>query len=214
MEVKRLSVGIRCPNRLGYSRLFRITGTSAKAVRKDELKKIVVLIFLENHESPLKRETMLSQLLSRGNTGNTLFFGKRECILLRSIDHRPLLQRKSFPVIHSVEKGLIQAAAYLATAPKSYALCAAYQQVQKDIREVENMPVPLHIRNAPTQLMKELGYGKEYKYPHDYPDHFVDEEYLPENLRGRTYYYPTELGFEKEIKKRLETWRKKRNEKA
>jgi len=75
------------------------------------------------------------------------------------------------------------------------------------------MPVPLHIRNAPTTLMKDLGYGKEYKYPHDYPDHFVEEEYLPENLKGRTYYHPTEQGFEKEIKKRLEVWRKKKGEK-
>jgi len=109
---------------------------------------------------------------------------------------------------------LAQAAVYLATAPKSNALYTAYQQVQKDIREAENMPVPLHIRNAPTQLMEDLGYGKEYKYPHDHPEHFVEEEYLPENLRGRTYYHPTELGFEKEIRKRLEYWRKRKNEKA
>ncbi len=108
---------------------------------------------------------------------------------------------------------LAQAAVYLATAPKSNALYTAYQEVQKDIREVENMPVPLHIRNAPTTLMKDLGYGKEYKYPHDYPGHYVAEEYLPENLRGKTYYHPAELGFEKEIKKRLETWREKRNDK-
>jgi len=108
---------------------------------------------------------------------------------------------------------LAQAAIYLATAPKSNALYAAYQQVQRDIREVENLPVPLHIRNAPTILMKDLGYGKDYKYPHDYPDHYVEEEYLPENLRGRTYYHPTELGFEKEIKKRLDYWRRKKNEK-
>jgi putative ATPase len=105
---------------------------------------------------------------------------------------------------------LAQAAVYLATAPKSNSLYTAYQRVQKDVRESENMPVPLHIRNAPTSLMEELGYGKEYKYPHDYPDHFVEEEYLPENLKGRTYYHPTEQGFEKEIKKRLESWKKKK----
>ena len=108
---------------------------------------------------------------------------------------------------------LAQAAVYLATAPKSNALYTAFQQVQRDVRELENRPVPLHIRNAPTVLMKDLGYGKEYKYPHDYPGHFVEEEYLPENLRGRTYYQPTELGFEREIKKRLEYWRRKKNEK-
>jgi putative ATPase len=107
---------------------------------------------------------------------------------------------------------LAQAAVYLATAPKSNAIYTAYQKVQRDIRETENMPVPLHIRNAPTKLMEDLGYGKDYKYPHDYLDHFVEEEYLPENLRGRTYYYPTEQGFEKEIKKRLEYWGKKKTE--
>jgi putative ATPase len=106
---------------------------------------------------------------------------------------------------------LAQAAIYLATAPKSNALYAAYQGVGKDIRELENMPVPLHIRNAPTPLMRELGYGEDYKYPHDYPDHFVEEEYLPENLKGRIYYRPSEQGFEREIKKRLEYWRKRRN---
>ena len=108
---------------------------------------------------------------------------------------------------------LAQAAVYLATAPKSNALYTAFQRVQRDVRETENMPVPLHIRNAPTKLMEDLGYGKDYKYPHDYPDHFVEEEYLPENLRGRTYYHPAEQGFEKEIKRRLEYWRRKKNEK-
>jgi len=108
---------------------------------------------------------------------------------------------------------LAQAAVYLATAPKSNALYTAFLGVKKDVRELENMPVPLHIRNAPTRLMEDLDYGKEYKYPHDYPDHFVEEEYLPENLKGRTYYHPTEQGFEKEIKRRLEYWRRKKSEK-
>jgi putative ATPase len=109
---------------------------------------------------------------------------------------------------------LAQAAVYLATAPKSNAIYTAYQKVQRDIREIESMPVPLHIRNAPTKLMEDLGYGKDYKYPHDYPNHFVEEEYLPENIKGRTYYHPTEQGFEKEIKKRLEVWRKKKMERG
>lgn len=108
---------------------------------------------------------------------------------------------------------LAQAAVYLATAPKSNALYTAYQSVQKDVRELANMPVPLHIRNAPTSLMKDLGYGKGYKYPHDYPDHFIEEEYLPENLKGRIYYHPSDQGLEKEIKKRLEYWRRIKSEK-
>jgi len=109
---------------------------------------------------------------------------------------------------------LAQAAVYLATAPKSNALYTAFQGVQKDVREKENMPVPLHIRNAPTSLMRDLGYGKGYKYPHDYSEHFVEEEYLPENLKGRIYYSPSDQGFEREIKKRLEYWRKKKSEKS
>jgi len=109
---------------------------------------------------------------------------------------------------------LAQAVVYLATAPKSNAIYTAYQKVQRDIKELKNMPVPLHIRNAPTKLMEDLDYGKDYKYPHDYPDHFVEEEYLPENIKGRTYYHPTEQGFEKEIKKRLEIWRKKKMERG
>jgi len=108
---------------------------------------------------------------------------------------------------------LAQAAVYLATAPKSNSLYTAYQAVQKDVRELLDMPVPLHIRNAPTSLMKDLGYGKDYKYPHDYQDHFVEEEYLPENLKGRTYYEPGDFGFEREVKKRLDYWRKKKAEK-
>ncbi len=105
---------------------------------------------------------------------------------------------------------LAQAAVYLATAPKSNSIYTAYQKVQKDVREMENLPVPLHLRNPVTSLMKDLGYGKDYKYPHDYPDHFVEEEYLPENLRGKIYYHPSDQGFEKEIKKRLEFWRGKK----
>jgi putative ATPase len=115
------------------------------------------------------------------------------------------------------ELALAQAAAYLATAPKSNALYTAFQEVQKDVRQEKNMPVPLHLRNAPTPLMKDFGYGKGYKYPHDYPDHFVEEEYLPENLKGKTYYHPTDQGFEREIRKRLEYWtttKKKKNEKG
>ncbi|MCJ7641901.1 MAG: replication-associated recombination protein A [Desulfobacterales bacterium] len=109
---------------------------------------------------------------------------------------------------------LAEAAVYLATAPKSNALYVAYQGVERDVREFENLPVPLHIRNAPTRLMKDLGYGKDYQYPHDFPNHFVEEEYLPENLKGRTYYRPTEQGFEREIKRRLEYWRKRKREKG
>jgi putative ATPase len=72
------------------------------------------------------------------------------------------------------------------------------------------MPVPLHLRNAPTRLMKELGYGRDYEYAHDAEDAFVAVENLPESLRGRTYYEPTERGAEAEIAERLERWRARR----
>jgi putative ATPase len=108
------------------------------------------------------------------------------------------------------ELSLAQAAIYLATAPKSNAIYKAFNLVRDEIQKTQALPVPLHIRNAPTRLMKDLGYGKDYKYPHDHPDHFVDETYLPENLKDRKYYHPTDFGFEKEIKKRLAWWKKKR----
>ena len=106
------------------------------------------------------------------------------------------------------ELALAQAAVYLAIAPKSNRIYTAYKKVQGVIEKSGTLPVPLHIRNAPTNLMKALDYGKEYKYPHDYPDAYVSQEYLPETLRGRQYYFPTERGFEKIVKQRLEKWRK------
>ncbi|MBW2122245.1 MAG: replication-associated recombination protein A, partial [Deltaproteobacteria bacterium] len=105
---------------------------------------------------------------------------------------------------------LAQAAVYLATAPKSNAIYTAHRDMIRDVREKKTLPVPMHLRNAPTRLMKELGYGREYKYPHDYPGRFVDEDYFPENLKGRVYYRPRESGFEKEIRARLAAWWKDR----
>lgn len=105
---------------------------------------------------------------------------------------------------------LAQSVIYLACAPKSNAIYTAYSRVKDDIRKTQALPVPLHIRNAPTSLMKDLGYGKGYKYPHDFPDSHVEEEYLPENLKGRTYYRPTDNGFEAKIGKRLEKWRERK----
>lgn len=104
---------------------------------------------------------------------------------------------------------LAQAVIYLACAPKSNAVYAAYSEAVKDVHEKENMPVPLHLRNAPTTLMKKLDYGKDYKYAHNYSGHFVEQEYLPENLAGRTYYQPDGQGYEAEILKRMDQWRKK-----
>jgi putative ATPase len=107
------------------------------------------------------------------------------------------------------ELALAQVAVYLALAPKSNAVYTAYSQAMRDVKEQPNLPVPLHIRNAPTELMKDFGYGEGYKYAHNYQDAIVEQEYLPENLKGRRYYEPTDRGMEAEIGKRLEEWRKR-----
>ncbi|MBF8265221.1 MAG: ATPase AAA family [Dehalococcoidia bacterium] len=101
---------------------------------------------------------------------------------------------------------LAEAVVYLATAPKSNALYTAYSEVQHDVNKTRNDPVPLHIRNPVTGLMKNMGYGKDYKYPHKYEGNFVDEEYLPPSLKGRQYYKPGDQGFEKEVAERLRKW--------
>ena len=106
------------------------------------------------------------------------------------------------------ELALAQAALYLATAPKSNAAYTAYGEAQKDARKYGTLPVPLHIRNAPTKLMKELDYGKGYKYAHDHPSAITDQDYFPAELKERIYYSPTNRGYEKIIKERLDKWRK------
>jgi putative ATPase len=108
------------------------------------------------------------------------------------------------------ELALAQAAVYLATAPKSNALYAAYGLVMETISRTGTLPAPLHIRNAPTRLMKGLGYGKDYKYAHDYEDAYAPQEYLPDQLRGRTFYNPTNRGYEKTIRQRIDYWRQLR----
>lgn len=105
---------------------------------------------------------------------------------------------------------LAQAVVYLALAPKSNAIYTGYSAAARTVRETPPHPVPLHIRNAPTSLMKELGYGKDYQYPHDYDDAFVTQEYFPDALAGTRFYHPKIAGFEKELKAKLEAFLKKR----
>ncbi|HXZ28821.1 MAG TPA: replication-associated recombination protein A [Terriglobales bacterium] len=105
---------------------------------------------------------------------------------------------------------LAEAVVYLSLAPKSNALYTAYGKVQQDVEQTAAEPVPLHIRNAPTALMKGLGYGKGYQYAHDLEEKVADMECLPDNLRGRRYYHPTSEGVEERIRKRLEEIRKLR----
>jgi len=101
---------------------------------------------------------------------------------------------------------LYQAAVYLATAPKSNAVYAAQKQVQEAVKKHGALPVPMHIRNAPTGLMKQMGYGKGYKYAHDYKHGYAFQSYLPEPLEGTRFYHPTARGYEKTVKQRLEAW--------
>jgi putative ATPase len=104
------------------------------------------------------------------------------------------------------ELALAQATVYLATAPKSNRVYEAFGQAADAAAEHPSEPVPLHVRNAPTKLMEELGYGAGYKYAHAYTGAYAPQEYLPEALRGAKWYQPTEFGFEKDIKRRMEWW--------
>ena len=105
---------------------------------------------------------------------------------------------------------LAQLVVYLATAPKSNALYSAYSAAAEDARKTSHYGVPLHIRNAPTKLMKDLDYGKDYRYDHDSEHHYAYQKYFPDQMEEKEYYTPGEFGFEKEIAKRLEWWRKLR----
>jgi putative ATPase len=108
------------------------------------------------------------------------------------------------------ELALAEVALYLATAPKSNAVYEAYGRAKRDAQATLGEPVPLHIRNAPTPLMGELGYGAGYRYDHDEPDAFAGQHFLPEALRGSRYYEPTRRGSEAEIARRLARWRELR----
>ena len=109
---------------------------------------------------------------------------------------------------------LAQAAVYLALAPKSNAVYTAYGEVLDDVHKTEADPVPLHLRNAVTGLMKNVGYGQGYKYAHDHEDKLTDMTCLPDNLANRTYYKPTDQGFEQRLRARLEEIRKVKSRSA
>ncbi len=102
---------------------------------------------------------------------------------------------------------LAEAVVYLATAPKSASLYQAYGAALGDVRTTRNEPVPLHLRNAPTSLMRELGYGADYRYAHDYEEAVVEQQHLPDNLAGHKYYQPANRGYEREVGARLSRWR-------
>jgi putative ATPase len=104
---------------------------------------------------------------------------------------------------------LAQCATYLASQPKSNASYMGIEKAMEDARKGNQEPVPLHLRNAPTKLMKSLDYGKDYKYAHNYENHFIEENFFPDSLKGKQYYFPTENGQESKIKERLKfLWKK------
>ena len=101
---------------------------------------------------------------------------------------------------------LAEAVVYLATAPKSNSLYQAYSRVQAEVSKGVSAPVPLHLRNSVTPLLKGMGYGKGYKYAHDHPGHFIKQQNLPDSLQGKRYYTPSDQGYEKEVWARLKAW--------
>jgi putative ATPase len=111
------------------------------------------------------------------------------------------------------ELAIAQVVIYLATAPKSVSAYKAFGQAMDEVERTENLPVPMHIRNAPTRLMKEVGYGKDYIYPPDSDTPFVDQTFLPDNIKDRQFYHPTDRGREKKIAQYMAAFRRYRNQK-
>src|SRR4030043_359912 len=115
-------------------------------------------------------------------------------------------ERAAFVGLPEGNLALAETVVYLASAPKSNSLYQAYSRVQKDIQQGRNEPVPLHLRNPVTDLMRRMGHGQGYKYAHDYPGHFVKQHNLPPSVQGKRYYVPGDQGYEKEIADRLKKW--------
>jgi putative ATPase len=153
----------------------------------------------------------LARMLEAGEDAR--FIARRMVILasedIGNADPQALLiadaaaQAVEFVGLPEAQLNLAQATIYLACAPKSNASYLALLAAQKDVREQPAYPVPLHLRNAPTQLMRELGYGKGCQYAHDFPDHIADQGCLPDALQGKRYYQPTDIGMEARIREYL-----------
>jgi putative ATPase len=156
------------------------------------------------------------------NGGEDPLFIARRLIVLASEDignaepNALLLATACFDAVHAIGLPearivLAQTTSYLACAPKSN---AAYMAIDAALTDAEKLPpygVPLHLRNAPTRLMKDIGYAKGYAYPHSFPGHFVDAQYLPEELKTRQYYTPSDEGREHSLKERLRALWKRRS---
>lgn len=156
------------------------------------------------------------------DAGEDPIFIARRLIILASEDignaepYALTLASAGFQAVHAIGMPearivLSQVATYLASCPKSNAAYLAVDTAWEDVRQNPALQIPLQLRNAPTNLMKEMKYGQDYKYPHEYPDHFIEENYLPEPLKDKIYYQPSEQGREKALKERLDKlWPKRR----
>lgn len=153
----------------------------------------------------------LARMLEGGE--DPLFIARR-LVILASEDignaspNGLVLAGAAFDAVHKIGMPeariiLAQCVTYLASAPKSNASYMGIKKAEQEVKNNDLYPVPLHLRNAPTKLMKDIGYGKTYKYAHDFENNFVAENYLPEELKGKQFYFPTENGQEKNIKERL-----------
>ena len=154
--------------------------------------------------------------------GEDPLFIARRMVVLASEDvgnaspNALLIAESTFSAVHKIGMPeariiLAQCATYLASSLKSNASYMAIEKAFSDVRNNPLYPVPIHLRNAPTKLMKEIGYGKDYKYAHDYDNNFVDQNYFPDEMKDAQYYKPSENGFEKTIKERLKNiWTSKK----
>ncbi|MCH7517229.1 MAG: replication-associated recombination protein A, partial [Bacteroidetes bacterium] len=161
----------------------------------------------------------LARMLEGGE--DPLFIARR-LVILASEDignaspNGLVLAGAAFDAVHKIGMPeariiLAQCVTYLASAPKSNASYMGIKNAEQEVKNNNLYPVPLHLRNAPTKLMKDIGYGKTYKYAHDFENNFVAENYLPEELKGKQFYFPTENGQEKNIKERLKFfWKNKK----
>ena len=160
----------------------------------------------------------LARMLEGGE--DPLFVARRLIVLasedIGNADPAALsLAASCFAAVHAIgmpEARLVlaQTATYLAACPKSNASYIAISEAARDVQSRPDEPVPLHLRNAPTNFMKGLGYGEEYRYSHDFEGHFIDQQYLPDGLTEKIYYRPTENGEEKAIRERLNAWWKRK----
>jgi putative ATPase len=166
--------------------------------------------------SPSAALYWLARLIEAGE--DPLFIARRMVILasedIGNADPRALqvavaaMQAVHFVGFPEGRINLAQAATYLATAPKSNASYLGISEAQAEVRKSGARPVPVHLRNAPTKLMKEMGYGKGYRYAHDFEGGYVDQQTLPEGLENRDFYRPTARGYEKTIGERIAFWKR------